>query len=49
MMLDAYHVQSGADIIFRSFLAPTMGRYFSGSHSTAAGVRSRVDGFGKAE
>ncbi|KAK4453264.1 TB2/DP1, HVA22 family-domain-containing protein [Podospora aff. communis PSN243] len=34
----------GADIIFRSFLAPTLGRYFqSGSSSTASGLRAKAD------
>ncbi|KAH7318736.1 Ca2+ permeable channel [Stachybotrys elegans] len=37
----------GAEIVFRSFLVPTLGRYFTGS--TAAGVRSKADGVGKAE
>ncbi|KAL1867502.1 ER membrane protein DP1/Yop1 [Diaporthe australafricana] len=31
----------GAEIIFRSFLAPTLGRYFSGS--TAPGLRAQAD------
>jgi len=39
----------GAEIIFRSFMAPTMGRYFSQSGSTASGVRSKVDGLDKSE
>lgn len=38
----------GAEVIFRSFLAPTLGRYFTDG-STAAGVRSKVDSFGKSE
>ncbi|KAK0626602.1 TB2/DP1, HVA22 family-domain-containing protein [Immersiella caudata] len=34
----------GADIIFRSFLAPTLGRYFqSGAGSTASGLRAKAD------
>ncbi|KAK4110755.1 hypothetical protein N656DRAFT_790969 [Canariomyces notabilis] len=33
----------GADIIFRSFLAPTLGRYFHGSGSTASGLRAKAD------
>ncbi|KAK0651893.1 TB2/DP1, HVA22 family-domain-containing protein [Cercophora newfieldiana] len=32
----------GADIIFRSFLAPTLGRYFS-TGSTASGLRAKAD------
>lgn len=31
----------GAEIIFRSFLAPTLGRYFGGS--TAPGLRAQAD------
>ena len=34
---------SGADIIFRSFLVPTLGRYFHGSGSTASGLRAKAD------
>ena len=34
----------GADIIFRSFLAPTLGRYFqSSAGSTASGLRAKAD------
>jgi receptor expression-enhancing protein 5/6 len=33
----------GAEIVFRSFLVPTMGRHFAGPGSTASGVRSRAD------
>ena len=33
----------GADIIFRSFLAPTLGRYFHTSSSTASGLRAKAD------
>ncbi|KAK5662808.1 hypothetical protein OQA88_6218 [Cercophora sp. LCS_1] len=34
----------GADIIFRSFLAPTLSRYFhTGSSSTAGGLRAKAD------
>ncbi|KEY67362.1 hypothetical protein S40285_05792 [Stachybotrys chlorohalonatus IBT 40285] len=39
----------GAQIIFRSFLVPTLGRHFAGPGSTASGIRSRADGVGKAE
>jgi receptor expression-enhancing protein 5/6 len=39
----------GADIIFRSFLVPTLGRYFTESGSTAAGMRSKVDSFSKSD
>ncbi|KAL2262743.1 hypothetical protein VTK26DRAFT_228 [Humicola hyalothermophila] len=33
----------GADIIFRSFLAPTLGRYFHTPGSTASGLRAKAD------
>ncbi|KAL2021218.1 hypothetical protein VTK56DRAFT_7405 [Thermocarpiscus australiensis] len=33
----------GADIIFRSFLAPTLSRYFHTSGSTASGLRAKAD------
>lgn len=33
----------GADIIFRSFLVPTLGRYFNQSGSTASGLRAKAD------
>jgi len=33
----------GADIIFRSFLVPTLGRYFQNSGSTASGLRAKAD------
>jgi len=36
----------GAQIIFRSFLAPTMGRYFQ-SGSTASNLRSKAEDFTK--
>lgn len=39
----------GADVIFRSFMVPMFGRYFSHSGSTAAGLRGKVDTAGKAE
>ncbi|KAM7202770.1 protein yop-1 [Naviculisporaceae sp. PSN 640] len=32
----------GADIIFRSFLSPTLGRYFHHSGSTASGLRDKA-------
>lgn len=32
----------GADIIFRSFLSPTLGRYFHSSGSTASGLRDKA-------
>ncbi|KOS18040.1 Protein yop-1 [Escovopsis weberi] len=32
----------GADVLFRNFLAPTLGRYFH-NESTAAGLRSKSD------
>ncbi|KAI9158768.1 Protein yop-1 [Paramyrothecium foliicola] len=39
----------GADIIFRSFLAPTFGRHFAAPGSTAAGVRSKAEGVSKTD
>jgi receptor expression-enhancing protein 5/6 len=33
----------GADIIFRSFLVPTVGRYFHNPGSTASGLRAKAD------
>ena len=33
----------GADIVFRSFLAPMLGRYFQGGGSTASGLRAKAD------
>ncbi|KAJ9142545.1 Protein YOP1 [Coniochaeta hoffmannii] len=33
----------GADLIFRSFLAPTLGRYFQQHTSTASGLRAKAD------
>ncbi|KAK4192976.1 TB2/DP1, HVA22 family-domain-containing protein [Podospora australis] len=33
----------GADIIFRSFLAPTLSRYFKSPGSTASGLRAKAD------
>ncbi|KAI1761349.1 TB2/DP1, HVA22 family-domain-containing protein [Hypoxylon sp. FL1150] len=38
---------SGAHLIFRSFLQPMLGRYFSESGSTAANLRAKADSFGK--
>ncbi|KAF4976605.1 hypothetical protein FZEAL_6752 [Fusarium zealandicum] len=38
----------GAELIFRSFLAPTVGRYFQ-SGSTASGLRAKADGLDKTE
>ncbi|KAK0635273.1 TB2/DP1, HVA22 family-domain-containing protein [Bombardia bombarda] len=37
----------GAEIIFRSFLAPTLGRYFHSSGTTASGLRAKADGLHK--
>jgi receptor expression-enhancing protein 5/6 len=45
----ANNFDSGAQIVFRSFLAPTFGRYFAGSGSTASNLRSKAEGFNKAE
>jgi receptor expression-enhancing protein 5/6 len=39
---------SGAQIIFRSFLQPVFSRYFSESGSTAANLRAQADSAGKA-
>ncbi|KXJ93283.1 TB2/DP1, HVA22 family-domain-containing protein [Microdochium bolleyi] len=36
-------VFSGAQIIFRSFLQPALGRYFSEAGSTAANLRAKAD------
>ncbi|KAI1191387.1 TB2/DP1, HVA22 family-domain-containing protein [Nemania serpens] len=38
---------SGAQLIFRSFLHPMLGRYFSESGSTAANLRAKADTVGK--
>ncbi|KAI1661220.1 TB2/DP1, HVA22 family-domain-containing protein [Daldinia decipiens] len=38
---------SGAQLIFRSFLHPMLGRHFSESGSTAANLRAKADSFGK--
>ncbi|KAI2621569.1 TB2/DP1, HVA22 family-domain-containing protein [Xylaria nigripes] len=38
---------SGAQIVFRSFLQPVLGRYFSESGSTAANLRAKADSLGK--
>lgn len=38
----------GAELLFRSFLAPTLGRYFQ-SASTASGLRAKADGLDKTE
>ncbi|KAI0851601.1 TB2/DP1, HVA22 family-domain-containing protein [Daldinia vernicosa] len=40
-------VFSGAQLIFRSFLQPMLGRHFSESGSTAANLRAKADSFGK--
>ncbi|ORY71984.1 TB2/DP1, HVA22 family-domain-containing protein [Pseudomassariella vexata] len=40
---------SGAQIIFRSFMQPMLGKYFSQSGSTAAGLRAKADSLGKGE
>ncbi|KAK6832961.1 protein yop-1 [Apiospora arundinis] len=39
----------GANLIFRSFLQPMFGRYFSESGSTAANLRAKADSLGKGE
>ncbi|KAI1084125.1 TB2/DP1, HVA22 family-domain-containing protein [Whalleya microplaca] len=38
---------SGAQLIFRSFMQPMLGRYFSESGSTAANLRAKADSFSK--
>ncbi|EMR63545.1 putative protein yop-1 protein [Eutypa lata UCREL1] len=38
---------SGAQLVFRSFLQPALGRYFSESGSTAANLRAKADSIGK--
>ncbi|KAI1328849.1 TB2/DP1, HVA22 family-domain-containing protein [Xylariaceae sp. FL0255] len=40
---------SGAQLIFRSFMAPMFGRYFSESGSTAANLRAKADSVGKTQ
>ncbi|KAI2608650.1 TB2/DP1, HVA22 family-domain-containing protein [Hypoxylon fragiforme] len=37
----------GAQLIFRSFMQPMLGRYFSESGSTAANLRAKADSFSK--
>ncbi|KAF7546171.1 hypothetical protein G7Z17_g8627 [Cylindrodendrum hubeiense] len=39
----------GAELVFRSFLAPTLGRYFASAGSTASGLRAKADGLDKTE
>ncbi|KAH7152488.1 TB2/DP1, HVA22 family-domain-containing protein [Dactylonectria estremocensis] len=39
----------GAELVFRSFLAPTLGRYFTSTGSTASGLRAKADGLDKTE
>ncbi|OAA52043.1 protein yop-1 [Metarhizium rileyi] len=39
----------GAEVIFRSFLAPTVGRYFQQPASTSAGLRSKTGGLDKSD
>ncbi|KAI1367586.1 TB2/DP1, HVA22 family-domain-containing protein [Xylaria arbuscula] len=40
---------NGAQLIFRSFFQPTLGRYFSESGSTAANLRAKADSVGKSQ
>ncbi|KAH7033432.1 TB2/DP1, HVA22 family-domain-containing protein [Microdochium trichocladiopsis] len=40
-------VFSGAQLIFRSFLQPALGRYFTEAGSTAANLRAKADSLGK--
>ncbi|KAI1469724.1 TB2/DP1, HVA22 family-domain-containing protein [Daldinia caldariorum] len=42
-----YYTFNGAQLIFRSFLQPMLGRHFSESGSTAANLRAKADSFGK--
>ncbi|KAI1376483.1 TB2/DP1, HVA22 family-domain-containing protein [Hypoxylon crocopeplum] len=42
-----YYTFNGAQLIFRSFMQPMLGRYFSESGSTAANLRAKADSFGK--
>ncbi|CAJ2507430.1 Uu.00g086160.m01.CDS01 [Anthostomella pinea] len=37
----------GAQLVFRSFLQPMLGKYFSESGSTAANLRAKADSLGK--
>ncbi|KAI1438544.1 TB2/DP1, HVA22 family-domain-containing protein [Xylaria sp. CBS 124048] len=37
----------GAQIVFRSFMQPVLGRYFSESSSTASNLRAKADSLGK--
>ncbi|KAK2590927.1 ER membrane protein DP1/Yop1 [Conoideocrella luteorostrata] len=39
----------GAEIIFRSFMVPTLSRYFQQSGSTSAGLRSKTGGLDKSD
>ncbi|KAF7551552.1 hypothetical protein G7046_g7702 [Stylonectria norvegica] len=40
----------GAELVFRSFLAPTLGRYYNqGPATTASGLRAKADTFDKTE
>ncbi len=41
--------QSGAEIIYRSFMVPMLGRYFSHGGSTASGLRAKADTADKAD
>lgn len=40
---------SGADVVFRSFLAPMLSKYFVGSGSTASNLRAKAEGLSKDE
>ncbi|KAI0471889.1 TB2/DP1, HVA22 family-domain-containing protein [Xylariaceae sp. FL0804] len=42
-----YFTFNGAQLLFRSFLQPMLGRYFSESGSTAANLRAKADSVGK--
>ena len=42
-MILANGLNRGAELIFRSFLVPTLGRYFHHSGSTASGLRAKAD------
>lgn len=39
----------GADIIFHNFMSPMLAKHFTGSSSTASGLRARAQGLDKSE
>jgi receptor expression-enhancing protein 5/6 len=42
-------LRSGAQLVFKSFIAPAFSRYFNESGSTAANLRAKADSLGKSE